>query len=304
MIEHVRAWADAPRVRAAPGRSAEPRDRRAGDAGARVGAEGDAPGSPRHGLRAPARQPERPDRGPDRARARRRVADRERHHARRRRRRCDRRDDGAGRGRVAPARPARAADDGRRGGRPRRGQWARRLARQRQDLRQPRQRGGRQADGRLRGQHRHLGADRAGARAAWRRSGHALGHGQRRPRRPLGHEHPARPLERGQGARARAARGVRDRAVPARLARRRQEPQRDPARRPGGGLRELGRRGRACARRSRRATATIRDVLRQDRQGRHRRGGHGTRREPTHGRRRARPRCWTRWRSSRPARSR
>ncbi len=42
--------------------------------------------------------------------------------------------------------------------------------------------------------------------------------GERRARRALGHQHPARPLERDQGARPRAPRGVRDDAVPPRLA--------------------------------------------------------------------------------------
>ena len=65
--------------------------------------------------------------------------------------------------------------------------------------------------------------------------------GERRARRPLGDEHRVRPVERDQGARTGAARGARGRAVPPRLARRREEPQRDPEGRDGG---RLGRRGR------------------------------------------------------------
>ena len=53
---------------------------------------------------------------------------------------------------------------------------------------------------------------------------------QRRGGRSLRDGDRAGPVERGQGARARAARGSDDRALPAGLALRRQEPQRDPAR--------------------------------------------------------------------------
>ena len=73
---------------------------------------------------------------------------RRRDDARRGRRRRDRGDDGAGRGRVAAPRAARAADDRRRGGRARGRERARPGARDRVDPHQPRQRGGRRAHGR------------------------------------------------------------------------------------------------------------------------------------------------------------
>ena len=56
-------------------------------------------------------QPLRSGRGQDRPCSRRRLADRRRDDARRGQRHRDRRDDGAGRGRIAAARPAGAADD-------------------------------------------------------------------------------------------------------------------------------------------------------------------------------------------------
>ena len=165
VIEHVRAWAAAQRLRARAGRGPQPRHPRACDARPRVGA--------RHSSlqghldmvceRDPA-SAERPDRGADRARPRRRLADGGRDDARRRRRRRDRRDDGAGRGRVDPARPARAADDGRRGGRARGRERPRRLAAHRLDPDQPRQRGGRRPHRRVRRQHRHVGPGRSTAR--------------------------------------------------------------------------------------------------------------------------------------------
>ena len=66
------------------------------------------------------------------------------------------------------------------------------------------------------------------ARAA-KRGGDARRDRPRRTGRPFGNGDRARPVERDQGARARAPRGARGGAVPARLARRRQEPERDPA---------------------------------------------------------------------------
>ena len=125
--------------------------------------------------------------------ARRRVADGERHDARRGRRRRDRRDDGAGRGSVAAARPARAADDRGRGGRAGGGERARRLAAARLDPAQPRQRGGRHADGRLRGQHRHVDPGDGGRADRSTTAPSTLSVTvERRPGRPLGHEHRAR----------------------------------------------------------------------------------------------------------------
>ena len=176
VIEHVRAWADAARVRGRAGCRAEHRHPRPGDAGARVGAARHAPGPPRHGLRARSGEPERSGRGPDRAGPRRRVAESGRHDARGRRRRRDRGDDGARRGRVAPARAARAADDRRRGGRSRGRERARRLAADRLDPDQPRQRGGRRPHRRLRGQHRHVDSRRGARAARRRRRRHARAH--------------------------------------------------------------------------------------------------------------------------------
>ena len=170
-IEHVREWADRQGFELAAGRRPEPRRsasrRRSGRENApTVG----APGAPGHRLRARSFEPERPGGRPDRARPRRRVADRGRDDARRRRRRRDRGDDGAGRGRVAAARAARAADDGGRGGRARGRERARPRARDGLDPDQPRQRGGREADGGLRRQHRHVDPDRGAARAGGRRT--------------------------------------------------------------------------------------------------------------------------------------
>ena len=84
---------------------------------------------------------------------------------------------------------------------------------------QPRQRGGREADRRVRGQHRHLDPRRRTARGPGRGRCRAGRDGERRARRPLGDEHRVRPVERGQGARPRAARGACDRPLPPRLAR-------------------------------------------------------------------------------------
>ena len=58
----------------------------------------------------------------------------------------------------------------------------------------------------------------------------AVGVGERRARRAFRHGHRSRPGKRDQGARARAPRGARRRAVPARLAAGRQELERDPPR--------------------------------------------------------------------------
>ena len=181
-IEHVREWADRHGFELAAGRRPEPRRPRSGDSRPRGRADGRAPGAPGHRLRARSFEPERPGGGAHRARPRRRVADRGRDDARRRRRRRDRGDDGAGRGRVAAARAARAADDGGRGGRARGRERARPRARDGLDPDQPRQRGGREADGGVRRQHRHLDPDRGAAGAAGRRCGDACRHGERRVR--------------------------------------------------------------------------------------------------------------------------
>ena len=118
-------------------------------------------------------------------------------------------------------------------------------------------------DGRLTvgcaGQHRHVDPHQGAARGGGGRPGHARRHRQRRKRRPLRHRDRARPVERRQGARAGAARGARDGAVPARLARGRQEPQCDPARRDRDLLR-LGRPGAAFRDAVAAAAATIRDA--------------------------------------------
>ena len=167
-IEHVRAWADqhgfelqqdagrnlVVRVPATPGREEAP---------AR-----DAAGAPRHGLRARSVEPERRSGGADRTRTGRRLADCGRHDARRRRRRRDRGDDGARRGRVDAPRPPRAADDRGGGGRARGRERTRPCARDGLRPRQPRQRGGRAADGRMRRQHRHLDPDQGAARGGRR----------------------------------------------------------------------------------------------------------------------------------------
>ena len=163
-IEHVRDVGGPARVRARAGRRPEPRDPRPGDLRTRERADPRASGPPGHRLRARSFEPERPGGGPHRARPRRRVADRRWDDARRRRRRRDRGDDGARRGRVAASRPARAADDGGRGGRARGRERARPRARHGLDPDQPRQRGGWSADGRLCRKHGHVGADRGAAR--------------------------------------------------------------------------------------------------------------------------------------------
>ncbi len=281
------------RFRAGTGRRPKPRDPGSGDTRARVGAHRDAPGPPGHGLRARPLEPERPGRGTHRARPRRRVAEGRRDDPRRRRRGRDRGDDGAGRGRIAVPRAARAADDGGGGGRARGRERARPDARHGHDPRQPRQRGGRPADGRLRRKHGHVGADRCSARGCSSPGRSAVRHGRRRPGRTLGIGHRTGPLECGQGPRSCAARGAREGALPPRLAERRQEPQRDPARRIRGDLgrarereRRFARRSRPRARRfatrSRRPTRVSRSRSRPRRQ--------ASSRGPT-----TRPRaCWTR----------
>ena len=109
--------------------------------------------------------------------------------------------------------------------------------------RQPRQRGGREADRRVRGEHRHVDPRRRTARGPCRGRCRAGRDGERRARRPLRDEHRVRPVERGQGARPRVARGTCDRPLPSRLPPGREEPQRDPARCDGRGVR----RGRSRA---------------------------------------------------------
>ena len=131
----------------------------------------------------------------------------------------------------------------------------------------------------------------------------ADGDRERRPRRPLRHEHPPRTLERRQGARASAARGVRDRSVPARLARRRQEPQRDPARRSRGRLGGGRRRSRSPPR-DRVGGGDDPRRLREDGRGRDSSPSTPRTARTTRGRRQAPRRCSTLSRSSRPARSR
>ena len=97
---------------------------------------------------------------------------------------------------------------------------------------QPRQRGGRRPHRRLCRQHRHVDPRRRAARGVLAGCGHAVAStaggglgGHSGVQIALGRANAIKVLGRG------AARGVRGRAVPARLARRRQEPQRDPARR-------------------------------------------------------------------------
>ena len=176
--------------------------------------------------------------------------------------------------RVASARPARAPDDGRRGGRARGRERLRRVARQRPHPRQPRQRGGREADRRVRGEHRHVDPRRRTARGPCRGRCRAGRDGERRARRPLGDEHRVRPVERGQGARPRVARGTCDRPLPSRLPPGREEPQRDPARCDGRGVRRG--RSRAGAARGDRSVGgdDPRRVL-EDRSGRRRDRGRG-----------------------------
>ncbi len=291
------------RFRVAAGRRPKPRDPGSGDTRARVGAHRDAPGPPGHGLRARPLEPERPGRGTHRARSRRRVAEGGRDDPRRRRRGRDRGDDGAGRGRIAVPRAARAADDRGGGGRARGRERARPEARDGLDPRQPRQRGGRSADGRLRRQHGHVGADRRAARGCDARRRNVVRHGRGRARRALRIGHRTRQIECGQGPRPRAARGACEDSLPARLVERRQEPQRDPARRIRGHLgraweRERASRGarggerRRFATRSRRPTRVSRSPSRPRRR--------TSSRGPTTRQRG----CWTRSRSCPRARSR
>ncbi len=232
VIEHVRAWAGhheyeleqdsgrnlVVRVPATRGRESAP--------------DPHSPGSPGHGLRARRGEPERPRRRTDRAAPRRRLADGRRHHAGGRRRRRDRRDDGAGRGRVDPAWPARAPDDGRRGSGARRRECTRWIAAHRLDPDQPRQRGGRRSHRRVRGQYRYLDQDRDAASEAGRGRGHIGGRqssggqgGHSGSGIALGRSNAIKVL--GRALREAHAIG----AVPARFPRRRQEPERDPARR-------------------------------------------------------------------------
>ena len=243
VIEHVREWADRQGFELEQDAGRNLVDPRPGERRPRGRADRRAPGAPGHRLRARSVEPERPGGGAHRARPRRRVADRGRDDPRCRRRGRDRGDDGAGRGRVAASRAARAADDGGRGGRARGRERARPRARHGLDPDQSRQRGGREADGGVRRQHRHVDPDRGAAGGRRRRCGDARRHGERRAGRPLRDGDRARTVERDQGARPRSARGAGDGALPARLALRRQEPQRDPARRDRGLL--GGRRPRA-----------------------------------------------------------
>ena len=103
------------------------------------------------------------------------------------------------------------------------------------------------------------------------RRGDARRHRQRRAGRPLGLGDCARPVERDQGARSRAPRGARVGPVPSRLARRREESERDPARRGGRRLRRLRPRGRV----RRRDRHGGRDDPRRVREDGRRRLGHG-----------------------------
>ena len=205
------------------------------------------------------------------------------------------------------ARPARAADDRRRGGRARGRERPRRVAAHRVDPDQPRQRGGRTPDRRLRGQHRHVDP-RRGARGQQPRDGavDARRHRQRRAGRPLGHGHRARHgRTRSRCSGARCAR--RTRPVPFRLVsldggKSRNAIPRDASavvsvaaeptsERSGAAIEHGGR--RRSATRSRRPTPASRSTV-----------AAGRRTPPTRGRTRATARCSTRSPSSRPARSR
>ena len=132
--------------------------------------------------------------------------------------------------------------------------------------------------------------------------GHALGDGERRARRALGKQHRPRPRQCDQGAWARAARGVSRRPLPSRLVERRQEPQRDPARRR-----------RRCLGRGRRRQAFENAVEAPSRPSATRsrpriperpRPSPRRRPQPMPGARRRRERCSTSWHSFRPGRSR
>ena len=138
---------------------------------------------------------------------------------------------------------------------------ARPRARDGLDPDQPRQRGGREADGGVRRQHRYLDPDRGAARAGRRRCGDACRHGERRSGRSLRDGNLAGTVERGQGAWAGAARGADDGALPARLPLRRQEPQRDPARRDRGLLGRSGASEQAFRAAIAAAAETIRDAF-------------------------------------------
>ena len=96
---------------------------------------------------------------------------------------------------------------------------------------QSRQRGGRRPDRRVRRQHRYVDPSRRAARCVRRGCGRAFGRRRRRAWWALRRRDPPRTGERDQGARPGAARGQRDRSLPARLTRRRQEPQRNSPRR-------------------------------------------------------------------------
>ena len=156
-------------------------------------------------------------------------------------------------------------------------------------------------DGRLTvgcaGQHRHVDPDRGAARAGGGRRGHALRHRERRQRRPLRHRASRSGRSNAIKVLGRALREAHDdRAVPARLARGRQEPQRDPARRD----RDLLRRGRPGAGLPGRGRRRGRDdprCVREDR----RRASRSTSSRPT--RRRCRGRTRARRRCSTPSRS-
>ena len=125
--------------------------------------------------------------------------------------------------------PLELLDDRRRGGGARGRERARRVAADRVHSHQPRQRGGWGADRRLCGQHRHVDQDRRSAVRTGSRGGDARRDRPRRTGRAFGNGDRDRQVECDQGPRARAPRGARGGAVQARLARRRQEPERDPA---------------------------------------------------------------------------
>ncbi len=154
------------------------------------------------------------------------------HHARRGQRDRSRGRARSSRGSGDGARTTRAPAHRLRGAGPRRREGARPGARQRTPAREPRRHERRRDHRRLRRQRAHVptrppvaGAAPCGSRRARR---DAVG----RARRPFGRRHRLRTGERDQGARPRALARIRARAVPARRARGRGEPERDPARGP------------------------------------------------------------------------